>query len=73
MRAVALGALALGRSIRFSALALLGSIYGRHITRFFSQYYKPTLAVLAILVAAGLIVFLIQYLRHRGSHNPAAA
>ena len=68
-----LGALAVGRSIRFSALALLGSIYGRHITRFFSQYYKPTLTVLAILVVAGLIVPLIQYLRHRGKHNPAAA
>ena len=68
-----LGALAVGRGIRFSALALLGSIYGRHITRFFSQYYKPTLTVLAILVAAGLIVPLIQYLRHRGKHNPAAA
>jgi membrane protein DedA with SNARE-associated domain len=68
-----LGALALGRSIRFSALALLGSIYGRHITRFFSQYYKPTLTVLAFLAAAGLIVLLIQYLRHRRNHNPAAA
>jgi len=68
-----LGALVLGRSIRFSALALLGSIYGRHITRFFSQYYKPALTVLAFLAAAGLIVPLIQYLRHRRNHNPAAA
>ncbi len=68
-----LGALALGRGIRFSILALLGAIYGRHIVRFFSQYYKPTLAILAVLVAVGLTLALIQYLRHRRNHSPAAA
>src|SRR5215470_1957587 len=50
-----LGALALGRGIRFSVLALLGSIYGHHIVKFFSQYYKPTLMVLAALAALGLL------------------
>src|ERR1043166_3423208 len=49
-----LGALAVGRGIRFSLLAALGSIYGRHITRFFSQYYKPTLVFIGLLVAVGL-------------------
>src|SRR5947207_435639 len=44
-----LGALALGRGIRFSILACLGSIYGRHITKFFAQYYKPTLMILGFL------------------------
>jgi membrane protein YqaA with SNARE-associated domain len=68
-----LGALALGRGIRFGVLACLGAIYGRHITRFFAQYYKPTLAVLGLLVAVGLTIALIQYLRHRKNHSPAAA
>jgi membrane protein YqaA with SNARE-associated domain len=67
-----LGALALGRGIRFSVLAVLGAVYGRHITRFFAEYYKPTLAVLAVLVAVGLTLALIQYLRHRRNHSPAA-
>src|SRR5690349_7630851 len=57
-----LGALALGRGIRFSVLALLGAVYGRHITRFFAQYYKPTLTTLAVLAAIGLAVALIQYI-----------
>jgi len=67
-----LGALAMGRGIRFSVLALLGAIYGRHITRFFAQYYKPTLAILAVLVTAGLTLALIQYLRRRKDQSPAA-
>lgn len=67
-----LGALALGRGVRFSVLALLGSIYGRHIVRFFSQYYKPTLAILSVIVAVGLAYALIQYLRHRRNHSPVA-
>lgn len=68
-----LGALAVGRGIRFGVLACLGAIYGRHITRFFAQYYKPTLAVLGLVVAVGLTIALIQYLRYRKNHSPAAA
>src|SRR6185312_2117709 len=68
-----LGALALGRGIRFSVLAALGAIYGRHITRFFAQYYKPTLTILAVIAAIGLAVALIQYVRYRRNHSPAAA
>jgi membrane protein DedA with SNARE-associated domain len=67
------GALALGRGIRFSILAYLGSVYGRHITTFFDRYYKPTLAILIFLVVVGGIVALIQYLRHRKNHAPATA
>ena len=67
------GALALGRGIRFSILAYLGSVYGRHITTFFARYYKPTLTILIFLVVVGGIVALIQYLRHRKSHAPATA
>src|ERR1041384_5841155 len=68
-----LGALAVGRGIRFSLLACLGSIYGRHITKFFAQYYKPTLTVLVLLAAVGGLIALIQYLRYRRNHSPAAA
>ncbi|HEY6184177.1 MAG TPA: VTT domain-containing protein [Terriglobales bacterium] len=68
-----LGALALGRGIRFSVMACLGSIYGRHITKFFAQYYKPTLTVLVLLAAVGGLIALIQYLRYRRNHSPAAA
>lgn len=68
-----LGALALGRGIRFSVLAYLGAVYGRHITRFFATYYKPTLALMALLVVAGGIFALIKYVRYRKNHAPAAA
>ena len=39
-------ALALGRGVRFMVVAGLGAIYGRHIIRFFSRYYKPALFTL---------------------------
>ena len=66
------GALVLGRGIRFSVLACLGSIYGRHITTFFTKYYKPTLTILLFLALIGGVVALIQYLRYRKSQAPAA-
>jgi len=68
-----LGALAIGRGIRFTVLAVLGSMYGRRITRLFSQYSKPTLAFLGLLVAVGVTLALIQYLRSRRNNSPAAA
>jgi len=60
-----LTALAFGRGVRYSLAAGLGALYGGHITRFFSHYYKPALAVLIGLVAVGTILSLIQYLRYR--------
>jgi membrane protein YqaA with SNARE-associated domain len=56
-----LGALALGRGIRYTLGAWLGFHYGRHILRFFSQYYKPAIAVLIGLAVIGAILSLIQY------------
>src|SRR5216683_340784 len=41
-----LGALALGRGVRYTIAAFLGFHYGRHVMRFFSQYYKPALSIL---------------------------
>lgn len=49
-----LGALALGRALRYGILAALGLIYGRQFLRFFSKYTKPTIyAVVAMSAIAG--------------------
>jgi membrane protein YqaA with SNARE-associated domain len=60
-----LAALTLGRGVRYTIVAWLGFHYGRHILRFFSQYYKPALAVLIGLAVIGTVLSLIQYLRYR--------
>lgn len=58
-------ALALGRGIRFTIVAGLGAIYGRHIVRFFSRYYEPALFTLIGLAVIGGIVSLVQYYRYK--------
>jgi membrane protein YqaA with SNARE-associated domain len=58
-------ALALGRAVRFTIVAGLGAIYGRHIVRFFSRYYKPALFTLIGLAVIAGIVSLIQYYRYK--------
>jgi membrane protein YqaA with SNARE-associated domain len=60
-----LGALILGRGVRYSIAAYLGARYGRHILRFFDRYQKPALAILIGLAVVGGILSLIQYLRYR--------
>jgi len=60
-----LGALVLGRGLRYSIEAYLGFHYGRHILRFFNQYYKPALAILIGLAVLGTVLSLIQYLRYK--------
>jgi membrane protein YqaA with SNARE-associated domain len=67
-----LGALILGRGIRYSIMACLGNIYGRPILRFFSEYYAPALSVLIGLAALGSLLTLMQYLRYR-KHHPSSA
>jgi len=59
-----LGALILGRGIRYSIGAYLGFVYGRHILRFFDQYYKPAMAILIGLAVIGSVLSLLQYLRY---------
>jgi membrane protein YqaA with SNARE-associated domain len=66
-----LGALALGRGVRYFIEAGLGFAYGRHILRFFSKYYAPSLTILIGLAALGSVLTLIQYLRHRKKEAPA--
>jgi len=60
-----LGSLTLGRGVRYSIGAYLGFHYGRHILRFFNQYYKPAMAILIGLAVIGAIMSLVQYLRLR--------
>jgi len=60
-----LGALTVGRGVRYSIAAFLGFHYGRHILRFFNQYYKPAMAVLIGFAVIGAVLSLIQYLRMR--------
>jgi membrane protein YqaA with SNARE-associated domain len=60
-----LTALAMGRGVRYTILAFLGAHYGRHIVRFFSQYYKPALLVLITLAVLGGGIGLAQYYRSR--------
>jgi membrane protein YqaA with SNARE-associated domain len=58
-------ALALGRGVRFTIVAGLGALYGRHIVRFFSQYYKPALFTLIGLAVIGGVFSLVQYYRYK--------
>ena len=57
-----LGALTLGRGVRYSIAAGLGFLYGSHILRFFSRYYAPALAILIGIAVLGSVLSLIQYL-----------
>lgn len=60
-----LGALTLGRGVRYSLVAGLGFLYGSHILRFFNRYYKPALVILIGLAVLGATLTLIQYFSHR--------
>jgi len=59
------GALALGRGIRYLLLAGFGSLYGKAIVQFFTRYYKPAVLILVGLAVIGAIVSIAEYLRSR--------
>jgi membrane protein YqaA with SNARE-associated domain len=67
-----LGALSLGRSVRYFLVAGLGSLYAKQITGFFNRYYKPAVIVLVALAVLGGIFALIEYLRSRHHHQQPA-
>jgi membrane protein YqaA with SNARE-associated domain len=68
-----LGALAVGRGIRYSLLAYLGFHYGRSIVKFFGEYYWPVLgALVAFSVAAGLYGW-FEYKRRQKAETPKVA
>jgi membrane protein YqaA with SNARE-associated domain len=60
-----LGALALGRGVRYAVAAWLGFLYGNHIVRFFARYDKLAVGILTGLAVVGGILSLVQYLRYR--------
>jgi len=64
-----LGALAVGRGIRFAVVAALGAIYGKEIVYFFSRYYKAALFTLIGLAVFGGILSLIEYCKYRSKHG----
>lgn len=65
-----LSALAVGRAVRYSLIAGLGSLYARQITAFFNRYYKLAVFILIGLAVLGSIFALREYLRSRGNHKP---
>ncbi len=62
-------ALALGRGVRYLLIAGFGSLYGKAIVTFFSQYYKPALLILIGLAVLGSFLTLLEYLRSRGQNR----
>ena len=68
-----LAALAAGRAVRYSLLAYLGFHYGRHIVRLFSQYYKPTLALLIAFSVIAALYGLFEYKRRQKAGQPQVA
>jgi membrane protein DedA with SNARE-associated domain len=66
-----LGALALGRGVRYLLLAYLGHIYGRQILRWLSTYYQPLLYVLIGMTFIGSLVAFYYWRRYRGSAKNA--
>jgi membrane protein YqaA with SNARE-associated domain len=66
-------ALTLGRAVRYSLVAGLGSLYARQITAFFSRYYKPAVLVLVGLAVIGGILSFLEYRRSRRSSGKRRA
>jgi membrane protein YqaA with SNARE-associated domain len=60
-----LGALTVGRGVRYTIAAGLGRLYGTHILRFFARYNKLAVGILIGLAVIGSILSLVQYLRYR--------
>jgi len=68
-----LTALAIGRGIRYTILGYLGYHYGRHIVKFFSEYYWPVLIALIAFSVLGGLCGLYEYRRRQKSHAHRAA
>ena len=63
-------ALAVGRGLRYAILGYLGFHYGRHIVRFFAQYYWPVLIMLIVFSVAGGLFGLYQYKHRQKGERP---
>jgi membrane protein YqaA with SNARE-associated domain len=63
-------ALVLGRGVRYTVLAYLGTIYGRQILRWLGRYYQPLLyALIALGVVGGLTGLYFWWRYRRQSKN----
>lgn len=65
-----LGALAVGRGVRYVILAYLGYHYGRNIVRLFSEYYMPLLLIMIGLSVTAAILGWFEYRRRQKAGNP---
>src|SRR3981189_3678231 len=69
-----LGALTLGRAVRYTIVAGLGSLYGNQIVRFFARYDKMAIGILVALACVGAALSIIQYYRwKRASGTPSSS
>jgi membrane protein YqaA with SNARE-associated domain len=59
------GALAIGRGVRYTLLAYLGSLYGHSIIRWMHRYSKPMMILVIVLSVAGGLFAIYSWLRHR--------
>lgn len=64
-----LGALAVGRGIRYGILGYLAALYGRRILHLISHHATPIVIISIIAIIAGVVVILI--LRHRHNRHKA--
>ena len=67
-----LTALALGRGIRFFAVALLGRVYGTAIMGWLGRYYEPFLYTLIALAVLGGIAAFVYFKWYRKRHEQHA-
>ena len=64
-----IGALTLGRGIRYGILGYLGAHYGRSILKFFGQYYWPVLITLVALSVITALYGVFEYKRRQKSEG----
>ncbi len=65
-------AVTVGRSIRYTAVAYLGSIYGRTVFHWMHHYYRPVLYTLLGLAVVGALVGLYYWRRFQHKKREAA-
>lgn len=68
-----LSALAVGRGIRYFALAYLGRVYGRAVIHWLGRYYRPFLYVLialGVLAGAGILIYVLWRRRRKDRKQP---
>lgn len=63
-----LGALALGRGTRYSALAFLGATYGRQIIRTLAEHALQVLIVAGVCAAGGIVISLLIRRKRKPAH-----